>query len=107
MIHVVGVTPEAPSLHMATGGRAVRRVDMTGDTLQDARNSLSSAVAGDMLTTVNLGTPHYSLAQITRLTELLAGRPVTNRLRSTSTPVAMSWRRFRMWTSWRRRAWCS
>ncbi len=76
MIHVVGVTPEAPSLHMATGGRPVRRVEVSRDTLRRARDTLSSADKGDALTTVNLGTPHYSLAQIDRLTRLLAGRSV-------------------------------
>jgi hypothetical protein len=75
MIHVVGITPEAPTLASATGGMAPRLVRVTPDAINRAYRALSSTDAED-LRTVNLGTPHYSAQQITRLQDLLAGRRI-------------------------------
>ena len=75
MIHVVGITPEAPTLASATGGVAPRTVRVGTDTITHAYEALSSTGA-ENLRTVNLGTPHYSARQIARLRDLLAGRPI-------------------------------
>ena len=79
LIHVVGVTPEAATLGAATGGLAPHRVDVTSGALDTAYGGLTSASTDD-LRTVNLGTPHYSLDQIARLSRLLGGRPVDDRV---------------------------
>ena len=76
MLHVVGVTPEAPTLAAATGGQTPRVVTVNNEMLKHARDSLSIENGSDRLRTVNLGTPHYSRTQIARLTTLLAGRPI-------------------------------
>ena len=75
MLHVVGVTPEAPTLASATGGVSPRLVRVTTDTITRAYQDLSNTGA-ENLRTVNLGTPHYSARQIARLQDLLAGRRI-------------------------------
>ena len=74
LFHVVGSTPEAPDLATALGGREPDRVvDVTPTDLRAARDLLTTAV-GDRLDVVSLGTPHYSVAELGRLTELLGDR---------------------------------
>ena len=75
LVHVVGVTPEAPDLDSATGGRPPRLVAIGKEALDAAYRTLSTSGSG-MLRTVNLGTPHYSEGQIARLVELLGGRRI-------------------------------
>ncbi len=75
MMHVVGITPEAPTLASATGGVAPRTVRVDTDAITHAYEALSSTGA-EKLRTVNLGTPHYSARQIARLQDLLDGRPI-------------------------------
>ena len=76
LFHVVGSTPEAPDLATALGGREPDRVvDVTPTDLRAARDLLTTAV-GDRLDVVSLGTPHYSVAELGRLTELLGDRRV-------------------------------
>lgn len=74
MFHVIGHTPEAPTLSAATGGRPeVERVEVTLEMLRMARKELSTAV-GDDLQMVVLGSPHYSLEEFARLAPLVSGR---------------------------------
>ena len=64
MFHAVGVTPEAATLEAALqGGRPDMTVVVTTDMLADARKVLSTGVDGPV-SSVNLGTPHASLAEI-------------------------------------------
>jgi predicted aconitase len=78
LVHVVGSTPEAPTLAEALqGGQPVERVEVTPALVRDARDQLTTAGAGDgRLAGVNVGTPHFSVAEFGRLLDLLAGRPV-------------------------------
>ena len=76
LIHVVGVTPEAPTLQAATGGGDTRTVTVTPGMLRAAANTLSGYDASAPLRTVNVGTPHYSATQIARLSDLLDDRAV-------------------------------
>lgn len=75
MVHVVGITPEAPTLESATGGVEPRLVRVTPETINGAYRSLSTTDSAT-LRTVNLGTPHYSTRQIARLEALLDGRRI-------------------------------
>ena len=75
MIHVVGITPEASTLDEATGGSAPRVVQVTSSALDNAYRVLSGT-EDEPLRTVNLGTPHYSARQISRLNTLLDGRSI-------------------------------
>ena len=74
LFHIVGVTPEAPTLEAAFQGRQPAQiVDVTMDTLRRARRELTTA-EGDRLDMVVLGSPHFSLAEFRQLAPLLADR---------------------------------
>jgi predicted aconitase len=73
LFHAVGVTPEAPTLEAALQrGRPERTVAITASALARARDSLSTA-AGERLSAVSVGTPHFSVNEFARLTPLLDG----------------------------------
>ena len=75
LFHAVGVTPEAPSLRDALGGRdaAAETVILSRADLREALSRLSTAPDGAPLAAVSLGTPHFSLEEFERLASLLAG----------------------------------
>jgi len=76
LFHAVGLTPEAPTLEEALGGRAPLREETIGpERLRAAREELTTA-AGDRLTGVSLGTPHFSVSEFGRLVDLLDGARV-------------------------------
>ncbi|MBW3613413.1 MAG: aconitase X catalytic domain-containing protein [Chloroflexi bacterium] len=76
MFHVVGSTPEAPSLDAALGRRPPAGVELIGlAELRAARAELSSA-SGERLVAVALGTPHASLAELERYAAMLGDRRV-------------------------------
>lgn len=79
MFHIVGVTPEAPSLADALGGRAARAETIVDTAMLDeTRRRLSR---GDQpLRSVCLGTPHYSIGEFERLRAELDGRQVDSRI---------------------------
>jgi predicted aconitase len=75
MFHVVGVTPEAPSVEAAFGGRQpAETLVLSGDDLVAARRELSTAIE-TRLDVVSLGTPHASVDEIAALARLLEGGP--------------------------------
>jgi predicted aconitase len=77
MFHAVGVTPEAATLDMALGGRQPERsLDITPERLRQAWDELSTSDGSRGVAAVSVGTPHFSMAQLARLDELLAGRIV-------------------------------
>lgn len=74
LFHIVGVTPEAPTLDAAFQGKplpAPVRIDLAR--LRTARDELTTA-DGQALDMVVLGSPHFSLAEFAQLAPLLAGR---------------------------------
>jgi predicted aconitase len=73
LLHVVGVTPEAPSLEAASKPRD--KIDITPDDLIQAHKELSTTQDGS-LDCVALGTPHFSITEFGALIELLDGRRV-------------------------------
>jgi predicted aconitase len=76
MYHAVGVTPEAPTLEAATGGRGLdETITVAPEMLVAARDSLSSGGAGPV-SMVALGTPHFSLTEFERAAALIEGRRV-------------------------------
>lgn len=73
MFHIVGVTPEVPTLSAATGGRAlptvkVSRSDVAGDWLH------FNPTTGETIDLVALGNPHFSFDECDALAKLCAGR---------------------------------
>jgi predicted aconitase len=77
LVHVVGSTPEAPTLDDALQGREPQRVvQVTPAMVAAARDALTTGPDGARLAGVNVGTPHFSAAELGKLVALLAGRRV-------------------------------
>jgi predicted aconitase len=89
LFHIIGVTPEAPTLAAVTDGRAVETVDVHLGSLRAARAELTTT-GEDGLDMVVLGSPHFSLPEFLRLAPLLHGRrhPSVRFLVTTSRAVA-------------------
>ena len=76
MFHMVGVTPEAPTLEAALQGREpARTVRVGGDLIRKRYRELTTA-EGDAFDAVSVGTPHMSAAEGRRLAQLFGGRAV-------------------------------
>jgi predicted aconitase len=74
LFHLVGITPEAPSLEAAFHNRAPESAfDLTMADLRGAREELTTA-DGDRLDMVILGSPHFSIEEFKRLAPLVSGR---------------------------------
>jgi predicted aconitase len=74
LFHVVGVTPEAPTLEAALRRRPreeTMEVDLTD--MRRARRELETAT-GEELDLVVLGSPHFSFEELKKLAPLLEGR---------------------------------
>jgi predicted aconitase len=74
LFHVVGVTPESPTVTAALGARQPRRaVHVTPAMLCAARDRLSTS-ASARIDAVAVGSPHFSLAEFLDLERLCADR---------------------------------
>jgi predicted aconitase len=74
LFHIIGVTPEAPTLDAAFQGRAPEQTrDISMADLRAARRELTTA-DGQPLDMVILGSPHFSVAEFTQLAPLVAGK---------------------------------
>jgi len=71
--HVLGRTPEAPTLEIATQGRSVETQTFNDADLEAARGRLSSVRPGTKLSMVALGTPHFSVSEFAALAVALDG----------------------------------
>jgi predicted aconitase len=77
LFHVVGVTPEAPTLDAATGGLGPgRRLTLTAATMRPALDRLSTTRA-ETVDAVAVGSPHFSLDEFAALVPLVRGRRLT------------------------------
>jgi hypothetical protein len=76
LFHMVGVTPEAPTLEAAFHGRQPERtIQVNLAALNQARRELTSS-DDEELHMVVLGSPHFSLAEFRQLAPLLIGKRV-------------------------------
>ncbi|OGN73709.1 MAG: hypothetical protein A2X25_15240 [Chloroflexi bacterium GWB2_49_20] len=74
LFHMVGITPEAPSLeHAFQGTPPVQAIEIGMQALRLSRQQLTHGL-DDQLDLVVLGCPHFSLAEFKRLAPLLEGR---------------------------------
>ncbi len=74
LFHLVGITPEAPTLEEALhGNEPEQEIDVTMDHLREAWRELSTA-GGRELDLVVLGCPHFSLKEFERLVLLIEGK---------------------------------
>ena len=75
LFHVVGATPEAPTLDAATQGQpAVRTITLAADMLLGSLARLSTADVADGVDAVAVGSPHFSIDEFEDLKRLLSGR---------------------------------
>jgi predicted aconitase len=73
MFHAVGITPEAPTLADAFGGRAPETtIELRPADIAKALRELSTTPDGTPVTAVCLGTPHFSRDEWDRMLPLLA-----------------------------------
>jgi cis-L-3-hydroxyproline dehydratase len=76
LFHIIGVTPEAPTLQAAFQGRSpLEKVDVTLKMLREARRELTRT-EGDDLDMVVLGSPHFSIEEFKQLIPLIKGKRV-------------------------------
>ena len=81
LFHVVGITPEAPTLQAALQNRpAENHTTITESDLADARTLLTSASADEPLRAICVGTPHFSVAECLELHDLLDDRRVATNI---------------------------
>ncbi len=74
LFHMIGVTPEAPTLQEAFHGKApIEMINVTMDDLRKSRRELTHTDS-NQLDMVVLGSPHFSLAEFKRLAPLLKGK---------------------------------
>jgi cis-L-3-hydroxyproline dehydratase len=74
LFHMIGVTPEAPSVEAAFQGNTPQEtITVTMDILRNARRELTHT-NGTKLDMIVLGSPHFSLAEFKKLDFLVAGR---------------------------------
>lgn len=74
LFHMVGVTPEAPTLKKALHGKTpIETVNVTMDALRESRRALTHT-DNSRLDMVVLGSPHFSLAEYKRLAPILEGK---------------------------------
>ncbi len=74
LFHMIGVTPEAPTLEAAFHSRGpARTIEITMDRLRESRRELTHTDS-DILHMVVLGSPHFSLAEYGRLAPMLKGK---------------------------------
>ena len=74
LFHAIGLTPEAPSLSAALGGRAAdAHITLTANEILATLDGLSTSQNGAKLTAISLGTPHFSLSEFDRLLARLPG----------------------------------
>ena len=73
LFHVVGITPEAPTLEAIVAPNA-EYVVMTAEDVRQARDQLSTT-ASEKLDAVSLGTPHFSIAEFRALAEVIGDGP--------------------------------
>ncbi len=74
LYHIVGVTPEAPTLEAACQGRTdIKTIPVTMEMLREAWNNLTKAT-GEALDMIILGSPHFSLAEFKQLVPLVKGK---------------------------------
>lgn len=78
MCHILGMTPEAPTMEIATGGKGV--VNSIAITEKDYQESLAMLCDGGEGTVamVSLGCPHYSLEEIQDVANYLRGKKIKN-----------------------------
>lgn len=76
LMHIVGITPEAPTLEAAFAGNAVQEtVTVTEETVAATWAKMSTKKESE-IDFVAVGCPHYTINEIAKVVELMQGRKV-------------------------------
>ncbi len=76
MYHVVGVTPEAPTLEAAFGHKRISEALTYGQAERRQTYETLNCAEDHNVDLLNIGCPHYSLEQLREVTRLLDGKKV-------------------------------
>lgn len=76
LFHVVGVTPEAPTVQAATGGGEVPHLVVDAASIQAARERLSTVRGDDGVDAIAIGSPHLSADELRALAGAVGDRRV-------------------------------
>ena len=76
MFHIVGITPEAPTLEEASGGRKNLRVLKYGEQHRKIAYQTLNRSKKDDVDIVYLGCPHYTLERMETVARMLTGKKV-------------------------------
>jgi predicted aconitase len=80
LLHIVGVTPEAPTKEAAFGGNTPAKIFKFGPKeLAETAAQMSTKKSGD-IDFVAVGCPHYTINEIEKVLRLLQGRNIKNGL---------------------------
>lgn len=75
MFHAIGLTPEASTMDEAFHGAAPSKSTILYDRdFEQAFDRLNTLKAGDRITAVSLGTPHFSMTEFSRLLPKIQGK---------------------------------
>ena len=75
LFHVLGVTPEAPTLDaVISKDRPVRRITLEPEMVRRALGRLTTADAAEQIDAIAVGSPHFSIAEFEALLKLVRGR---------------------------------
>ena len=76
LFHIVGVTPEAPTLESAFGGNTPQETWTFGESEKHAAYGQLSKQQGQPVSLVAMGCPHSSLNEIIKVAEMVRGKKV-------------------------------
>ena len=79
MFHIPGVTPEAPTIEKACGGRGPSAtIEIDDRTLKKTKEEMSRAETAGPIDIVALGCPHYTFEELVTIAKLLQGKRVNS-----------------------------
>ncbi|HID30602.1 MAG TPA: DUF521 domain-containing protein, partial [Desulfobacterales bacterium] len=76
MYHIIGVTPEAPTMEAAFSGNRPKETLVYGESERRAAYENLNCATDENVDLVNIGCPHYSLEQLREVARLLDGKKV-------------------------------
>lgn len=74
LFHITGITPEAPDVATATGGKPAARIAVSPAMIRAAQAGLSTVSGAGRIDAVAIGSPHLSLEELESVCHLLGSR---------------------------------
>ena len=76
LCHIVGITPEAQTLEMATGGKTCRHeIEITENDIAESLSKICDAGSGPV-DYISIGCPHLSLDELKEISEYIKGKKI-------------------------------